>query len=70
MCVCIQITPEPINRSLLKNLWVGPDCRKKLLKERSQCIFIDFSLLLDVSMKINLHVQFYFIVFLTILYIT
>ena len=35
-----------------------------------QCIFNDFSFLLDNSMKINLHVWFYFIVFLTILYIT
>ena len=35
-----------------------------------QCIFIDFSFLLDISVKINLHVWFYFIVFLTILYIT
>ena len=33
-----------------------------------QCILNDF--LLDISMKINLHVWFYFIVFLTILYIT
>ena len=32
--------------------------------------FNDFSFLLDISMKINLHVWFYFIVFLTILYIT
>ena len=35
-----------------------------------QCIFNDFSFLLDISMKINLHAWFYFIVFLTILYIT
>ena len=35
-----------------------------------QCILNDFSFLLDISMKINLHVWFYFIVFLTILYIT
>ena len=33
-----------------------------------QYIFNDFGFLLDISMKINLHV--YFIVFLTILYIT
>ena len=76
-----------MNRSLLKNLWVGPDRKKKLLKERSgsyfkiqknhefsevpfQCIFNNFGFLLDISMKINLHVWFYFIVFLTILYIT
>ena len=32
--------------------------------------FNDFSFLLDISMKINLHVWFYFIVFLNILYIT
>ena len=65
-----------MNRSLFKNLWVGPDWRKKLLKERSgsyfgykqnhdfsevpfQCIFNDFSFLLDISMKITLHVWFY-----------
>ena len=35
-----------------------------------QCIFIEFGFLLDISSKINLHVWFYFIVFLTILYIT
>ena len=35
-----------------------------------QCILNDFSFLLDISMKINLHVWFYFIFFLTILYIT
>ena len=35
-----------------------------------QCIFNDFGFLLDISSKINLHVWFYFIVFLTILYIT
>ena len=35
-----------------------------------QCILNDFSFLLYISMKINLHVWFYFIVFLTILYIT
>ena len=35
-----------------------------------QCILNDYSFLLDISMKINLHVWFYFIVFLTILYIT
>ena len=34
-----------------------------------QRIFNDFGFLLDISMKINLHVWFYF-VFLTILYIT
>ena len=28
-----------------------------------QCIFNDFSFLLNISMKINLHVWFYFIVF-------
>ena len=87
VCVCVKITPELMNRSFLKNLWVGPDRNKKLLKERSgsyfgykknhafsevpfQCIFNDFGFLLDISMKINLHVWFYFIVFLTILYIT
>ena len=35
-----------------------------------QCIFNEFGFLLDVSSKINLHVWFYFIIFLTILYIT
>ena len=35
-----------------------------------KCIFNDFSFLLDISSKINLHVWFYFIVVLTILYIT
>ena len=35
-----------------------------------RCIFNDFSFLLDISSKINLHVWFYFIVFFTILYIT
>ena len=35
-----------------------------------QCIFNDFGFLLDISMKINLHVWFYFIVFLTILSVT
>ena len=35
-----------------------------------QCILNDFSFLLDISTKINLHVWFYFIVFLTLLYIT
>ena len=69
-----------MNRSLLKNLWVGPDRRKKFLfwiqknhefsEVPFQCIFNDFDFLLDISMKINLHVWFYFIVFLTILYIT
>ena len=34
-----------------------------------KCIFNDFSFLLDISIKINLHVWFYFTVFLTILYI-
>ena len=32
--------------------------------------FNEFGFLLDISSKINLHVWFYFIVFLTILYIT
>ena len=76
-----------MNRSLLKNLWVGPGQKKKLLKERSgsyfgykknqefsevpfQCIFNEFGFLLDISSKVNLHVWFYFIVFLTILCIT
>ena len=35
-----------------------------------QCIFNEFGFLLDISSKINLHDWFYFIVFLTILYIT
>ena len=35
-----------------------------------QCIFNEFGFLLDISSKINLHVWFYFIVSLTILYIT
>ena len=35
-----------------------------------QCIFNEFGFLLDVSSKINLHVWFYFIIFLTILNIT
>ena len=35
-----------------------------------QCIFNEFGFLLDISLKINLHVWFYFIVLLTILYIT
>ena len=35
-----------------------------------QCIFNEFGFLLDISTKINLYVWFYFIVFLTILYIT
>ena len=35
-----------------------------------QCIFNDFGFLLDISMKINLYVWFYFIVFLTILSVT
>ena len=35
-----------------------------------QCIFNEFGFLLDISSKINLHVWFYFIVFLTILSIT
>ena len=67
-------------------LWIGPGQRKKLLKERSgsymdtkiqefsevpfQCIFNEFGFLFDISSKINLHVWFYVIVFLTILYIT
>ena len=87
VCVCLDYsrTNEQI---LIEKLWVGPDRRKKLLKERSgsyfgykkkiyefpevpiQCIFNDFGFLLDISMKINLHVWFYFIVFLTIFYIT
>ena len=64
-----------------KFLWVETGQRKKLQKERSgsyfefsevpfQCIFNEFGFLLDSSSKINLHVWFYFIVFLTILYIT
>ena len=84
-CVCLDYS-RTNNRSLFKNLWVGPDWRKKLLKERSgsyfgyqkimifrgliSMYFNDFSFLLDISMKINLHVRFYFIVFLKILYIT
>ena len=32
--------------------------------------FNEFGFLLDISSKINLHIWFYFIVFLTILYIT
>ena len=90
MCVCVCVggcldyskTNEQI---FIKNLWVGPDQRKKLLKDLDlimdtknpefsevpfQCIFNDFSFLVDISMKITLHVWFYFIVFLTILYIT
>ena len=67
-------------------LWVGAGQRKKLLKKDLylifdikiqefsevpfQCIFNEFGSLLDISLKINLHVWFYFIVFLTILYIT
>ena len=35
VCVFVSITPKPMNRSLLKNLWVGSDGRMKLLKERS-----------------------------------
>ena len=35
-----------------------------------QCIFNEFGFILDISSKLNLHVWFYFIVFLTILYIT
>ena len=35
-----------------------------------KCIFNDFSFLLDISSKINLHVWFYFVVFFTILYVT
>ena len=38
-CVCVYITLELMNRSLFKNLWVGPDWRKKLLKERSESYF-------------------------------
>ena len=80
LCVCLDYS-KTNEQIFIKNLWVGPDRRKKLLKERSgsyygckkspfQCIFNDLSLLLDISMNINLHVWFYFIVFLTILYIT
>ena len=25
LCVCVSITPELMNKSLFKNLWVGPD---------------------------------------------
>ena len=83
MCLDYSKTNEQI---FMKNLWVGHDRRKKLQKERSgsyygyknhefsevpfQCIFNDFSFLLDISMQINLHVWFYFIVFLTMLCIT
>ena len=84
-CLDYSKTNEQI---FIKNLWVGPDRRKKLLKDLDlimdtknpefsevpfQCIFNDFSFLLDIYMKITsclLHVWFYFIVFLTILYIT
>ena len=84
MCLDYSRTNEQI---LIKKLWVGPDRRKKLLKEQSgsyfgykknhefpevpfQCIFNDFGFLLDISMKINLHVWFSFIVSLKLLYIT
>ena len=39
VCVCVYITLELMNRSLFKNLWVEPDGRKKLLKERSESYF-------------------------------
>ena len=83
MCVCLDYS-KTNEQNFIKNLWVGPDRRKKLLKKDLdlimdtknhekvpfQCIFNDLSFLPDISMKINLHVWFYFIVFLTILYIT
>ena len=39
VCVCVYITLQLMNRSLFKNLWVWPDWRKKLLKERSESYF-------------------------------
>ena len=38
VCVCLDYS-RTNNRSLFKNLWVGPDWRKKLLKERSGSYF-------------------------------
>ena len=85
MCLHYCRTNEQI--LIKKKLWVGPDQRRKLLKERSgsyfgykknhefpevpfPCIFDDFGFLLDISVKINLHIWFYVIVPLNILYIT
>ena len=84
MCVCLDYS-KTNEQIFIKNLWVGPDRKKKLLKDLDLIMdtknhefsevpfsmyFNDFSFLLDISMKIDLHVWFYFIVFLTILYIT
>ena len=77
-CVCLDYSRSN-EQIFIKNWWIGPGQRKNLLKEGSgsefsevpfQCIFNDFGFLLDISMKINLHVWFYFIVFLTILSVT
>ena len=34
-----EVTTQPRSECSFKNLWVGPDCRKKLLKERSGSYF-------------------------------
>ena len=43
---------------------------KNFQRSHFNVFFNEFGFLLDISSKINLHVCFYFIVFLTILYIT
>ena len=43
---------------------------KNFQRSHFNVFFNEFAFLLDISSKINLHVWFYFIVFLTILYIT
>ena len=56
MCVCLDYTRTN------EQIFI-----KKFSEVPFQCIFNDFGFLLDISMKNNLNVLFYFIVFLTIL---
>ena len=81
-CLCVCLDYSRSNEQIfIKNWWIGPGQRiwiffwiQKKNHEFSevpfQCIFNDFGFLLDISMKIHLHVWFYFIVFLTILSVT
>ena len=59
---------EVIKKKIWILFWIQKN--QEFSKVPFQCIFNEFGFLLDISSKINLHVWFYFIVFLTILYIT
>ena len=59
---------EVTKRKILILFWIQKN--QEFSEVPFQCILNEIGFLLDVSLKVNLHVWFYFIVFLTILYIT